>query len=90
MFNIFVILAGYDFVTDAGRAIICRPKSQPHHYEQKVQKMKDFSKTWVRRGKQFEDFRGEKEQKQTSRHFVKTHCDTRILKLWIENCPGKE
>ena len=35
-------------------------KSKPHHYKQKVQKMKGLPKTWVLRGKQFEDFRRKK------------------------------
>ena len=34
--------------------------SKPHHYKQKVQKMKGLPKTWVLRGKQFEDFRRKK------------------------------
>ena len=34
------------------------------HYKQKVQKMKDFPKTWVLTEKQFEDFRRKREQKQ--------------------------
>ena len=29
--------------------------SKPHHYKQKVQKMKDLTETWVLTGKQFED-----------------------------------
>ena len=34
--------------------------------------MKDLSKTWVLRGKQFEDFRQKKEQKQYFQPFNKT------------------
>ena len=34
--------------------------SKPHRYKQKVQKMKGLPKTWVLRGKQFEDFRRKK------------------------------
>ena len=34
--------------------------SKPHRYKQNVQKMKDLLKTWVLRGKQFEDFRRKK------------------------------
>ena len=34
--------------------------SKPHHYKQKAQKMKVLPKTWVLRGKTFEDFRQEK------------------------------
>ena len=30
--------------------------SKPHHYEQKVQKMKDLPKTCVLKGEQFENF----------------------------------
>ena len=45
--------------------------SKPHRYKQNVQKMKDLPKTWVLRGKQFEDFRRKKEQKHYSRPFKK-------------------
>ena len=34
--------------------------SKPHLYKQKVQKVKDLPKTWVLRGKHFEDFRRKK------------------------------
>ena len=34
--------------------------SKPHHYKQKVQKLKDLPKTRVLRGKQFKDFRRKK------------------------------
>ena len=34
--------------------------SKPHRYKQKVKKMKGLPKTWVLRGKQFEDFRRKK------------------------------
>ena len=34
--------------------------SKPHHSKQKIQKMKDLTKTWVLTGKQFEDFRRKK------------------------------
>ena len=45
--------------------------SKPHNYKQNVQKKKDLPKTWVLRGKQFEDFRRKKEQKHYSRPFKK-------------------
>ena len=34
-----------------------RANSKPHHYKQKLQKMKDLPITWVSTWKQFEDFR---------------------------------
>ena len=34
--------------------------SKPHHYKHNLQKTKDLPKTWVLRGKQFEDFRRKK------------------------------
>ena len=46
--------------------------SKPHHYKQKVEKMKDIPKTWVLTRKQFEDFRGKKEQEHCSPSFKKT------------------
>ena len=39
--------------------------SRPHHYKQKVQKMKDPSKTWVLTGKLFEDFRRKKNKNES-------------------------
>ena len=60
MFNFYVVLAGHDKVSDTGRATTCRRKLKAHRYKQKVQKMKGLPKTWVLRGKQFEDFRRKK------------------------------
>ena len=40
--------------------ILASANSKPHHYKQKVRKTKDFPKTWVLMGKQFEDFRRKK------------------------------
>ena len=57
MLNFYVVPAGHDKVTDAGRPPRAGANSKPHYYEQKVQKMKDFPKTWILTGKQFEDFR---------------------------------
>ena len=37
--------------------------SKLHRYKQIVQKMKDLPKTWVLRGKQFEDFRRKKKNR---------------------------
>ena len=45
--------------------------SKTYHYKQIVQKLTDFSKTWVSTRNQFEDFRRKKEQKQNSRPFRK-------------------
>ena len=55
MFNFYVILAGHDMVTDAGRATKCKRKCKTPCLQTKVWKMKDLSKTWVLTGKQFED-----------------------------------
>ena len=60
MFNFYVDLAGHDLVSETGMTTTCRRKIKPHDYEQKVQKMKDLSKTWVLKGKHFEDFRQKK------------------------------
>ena len=55
MFNFYVVLAGYEMVTDVGTANTWRRKFKAPCLQTKVQKMKDFSKTWVLTGKQFED-----------------------------------
>ena len=60
MFNFYVLFAGHDVVTDAGRATMRRRKFKTPSLRKKVQKMKDLPKTWVFMGKQFEDFRRKK------------------------------
>ena len=53
--------------------------------------MKDLSTTWVKTGRQFEDFRRKKEQKQTSQPFKITTKETRPLNttLYSDNyCAG--
>ena len=90
MFNFYLDLAGHDMVTEASRTTTCMRKIKPHDYEQKVQKMKDLSKTWVFKGKQFEDFRQKKGQKQYSQPFKKSQWDTRTLKPSIEQRPCKQ
>ena len=69
MFNFYVDLAGHNLVSDAGTTTTCMRKIKPHDYEQKVQKMKDLSKTWVLKRKQFENFRQKKGQKHYSQPF---------------------
>ena len=64
--------------------------SKPHHYKQKVEKMKDLPKTWVSRRKQFEDFRRKKEQEHYSRPFKKSQWNTRTLKSSIEQGVRKQ
>ena len=58
-FNFYVVLAGCDKISDPGRAT-AGASSKPHHYKQNVQKVKHLPKTWVLRGKSFEDFRRKK------------------------------
>ena len=65
-------------------------KSKPHHYKQKVEKMKDTPKTWVLRRKQIEEFRQKKEQEHYSRLFKKTQWNTRTLKASIEQGVRKQ
>ena len=38
MFNFYVVFAGHDMVTDAGRTTTCRRKIKPHEYKQKYNK----------------------------------------------------
>ena len=66
MFNFYEVLAGHDMVTDADRATTRRRKFKTPSL-QKVKKMKDLPKTWILTGKQFEDYRRKKDQKQYSR-----------------------
>ena len=47
MFNFYVVFAGYDMVTDAGRATTCRSKSTAPPLQRKIEKMKVLLKTWV-------------------------------------------
>ena len=90
VFNFYVVLAGHDMVTDAGRATTCRCKFKALHYKQKVQKTKDIPKTWVLMGRQFEEFRRKKEQKQYSRPFKKPQWDSKTLKPSYEYRPSKQ
>ena len=57
MINVYVVLAGHDMITDAGRATTCRRILKPHHYKQEVHKTKDLSETWDSTAKTFEDIR---------------------------------
>ena len=56
----------------------------------KVQKMKDLSKRWVLKGKQFEEFRRKKGQKHYSRPFKKTQGNTRPISATIEQGTGDQ
>ena len=58
IFNFYVVLAGRDMVTDAGRATTCRRKFKAPSLQTKSTK-KDHPRIWVLTGKQFEDFRRE-------------------------------
>ena len=69
MFSFYVVLAGHDMITDAGRATTRRPKFKGAGLQTKVAKMKDLSITWVLTGKKFEDFRRKKEQQHFSPPF---------------------
>ena len=64
--------------------------SKPHQYKHKLQKTKDFPKTWGFNGEYFEDFRQEKEQKHYSRPFKETQWNTGTLKASIEPVPCKQ
>ena len=44
LFNFYVVLAGHDVVTDAGRATTCRRNFKTPWLQTKVQKMKDHPK----------------------------------------------
>ena len=64
--------------------------SKPHHYKQKVQKMKVLPKTWVLRGKQFEDFRRKKRAETLLSTFQKTPAGQQEQKPSIEYRPCKQ
>ena len=72
MFNFYVVSAGYDMVTDAGRATTCRREFKAPWLQTKVQKMKDLPRTWVLTGKQFENFRPKKIKNSSPRIEKKT------------------
>ena len=77
MLIFYVVLAGRDKVTDAGRATSCSCKVKAPSLQQKVQK-KDIPKKWVLTGKQFEDLIRKTKEKQNCRLFKKSmeHKDT--------------
>ena len=60
MFNFYVVSAGHDMLTNAGRAATCRREFKTPWLQTKLQKMKDLPRTWVLTGKQFEIFRPKK------------------------------
>ena len=51
MFNVYVVLAGHDMITDAGRATTCRRNLKPHHYKKEVHKTMDLSEHGLQRQK---------------------------------------
>ena len=57
MFTFYVVLAGRNLVADVAGLTHAGGISKPHHYKQRVQKMKDLPKTWVLTANQFEGFR---------------------------------
>ena len=63
--------------------------SKPRHYKQKVQKMKDISKTWVLTGKLFEDVRRKKSETKLST-FEKTQSKKRTLKTSTGHGPRRQ
>ena len=62
MFNFYIVLAGHDKVTDAGRATTCRRKLKTPSLQAKDTQNEEISKTCLATGKLIEDFR----QKNTS------------------------
>ena len=84
MFKFNVVLAGNDNVTNAGRATTCSRKLKAPSLQTKGTKKKDFPRSWVLTGKQFEDFRQKKEQKLYSRPFKKIQWKTRTVKASVE------
>ena len=61
MFNIYVVLAGHDMVTDASMSTTCRRNFKaPKKQTKLTKKMKDLRKKWVSTSKPFEDFRRKK------------------------------
>ena len=51
IFNFYVILAGHDMITDAGRATICSPKFKAPWLETIVKKWSTFRKHGLKREK---------------------------------------
>ena len=91
MFNFDLILAGHGMISDAGRATTCRRKFTAPSLRTKCTKMKDLPKTWVLRGKQFEDFRRKKKNRNIILDLSKTtQWNTRTLIASIEEGPRKK
>ena len=60
MFNFYVVLAGHDKVSDAGRATTCRRKLKAPSLQTKSTKNEGPPENMGFKGKQFEDFRRKK------------------------------
>ena len=89
MFIFYVILAGHDMRTDAGRATTCGRKIKAHQCKQKVQKMRDIPKVWVSTWKPFEDFRRNKIKKFATLHQT-TPWNRQFLKAYIDDGTGNQ
>ena len=86
MFNFYVVFAGHDMVTDAGRATTRRCKLKAPSLRKKVQKLMDLPKTWILAEK-IEDFRW---KKNTSSLDQTTLWNKRPRKTAIEFGPSKQ
>ena len=71
MFNFNVVLAGYDMITDAGRAKTCRLKFEGPSLQVKLKKIEGLLENMGFNGKHFEFFKQKEEQKNYSRPFKK-------------------
>ena len=83
MFNFYVVSAGHDMVTDAGRGTTCRRKINPH--DKKSTKIEGSFEDMGFNGKTVWRVQTNKEQKHYSWPFKKPKSNTRTLKASFDN-----
>ena len=90
MFNFYVVLAGHDKVSDAGRATTCRRKLKAPSLQTKSTKNEEPPENMGFKGKSLKISDEKKEQKHYSQPFKKTQWDTRTLRPSIDYRPCKQ
>ena len=90
MFNIYVVLAGHDVVTDIAGLSCAGANSKAQHYKQKVHKMKDLPKKWFQRKNSLKISDNEKNRNIVLDLFKKTQWNTRPLNAPIEDGPSNQ
>ena len=89
MFIFYVVLTGYDMVTDAGRATTCRRNFKAPSLQTNITKIEGPPENMGFDGEMFEDFR-QKKSRNTFLTFQKNQGNTRLLNTTIEIGPCKQ